>query len=271
MIALDLSLLKKIDLIARKAGHVIMAIYEKDFEVSYKSDASPLTQADKGAHETIKKNLLELTPGIPILSEEDIISFEGPNHEGYYWLVDPLDGTREFIKKNGEFTVNIALIHYGVSVLGVVYAPFFDESYFALSVVGAYKRDREGYDILIKTNEHKENETWKILASRSHETSQLDKFLARLGCYELIPLGSSLKMCRLAEGKAHLYLRLGPTSLCDTAASQCIAEEAGGKIVNLEGESLRYDHHDSFLNPSFFVSPYHSVRDISLLIKRTME
>lgn len=271
MIALDLSLLKKIDVIAREAGHAIMAIYEKDFEVSYKSDASPLTQADKDAHEIIKKNLLKLTPYIPILSEEDSTNFKGPNHEGYYWLVDPLDGTREFIKKNGEFTVNIALIHYGVSVLGVVYAPFFDQSYHAVSSMGSYKTDREGYDILIKMNEYKKNETWKVLGSRSHETSQIDKFLARLRPYELTPLGSSLKMCKLAEGIAHLYVRLGPTSLWDTAASQCILEEAGGKIVNLKGEPLRYDWHDSPFNPPFFAAHHHSVRDISLLIKQTTE
>lgn len=239
--------------IAREAGNAIMAVYQKDIDVAYKEDQSPLTEADLAAHHIIADHLKALTPNIPILSEEDLQTFSGANEEGYYWLVDPLDGTKEFIKRNGEFTVNIALIHLGQPVLGVVCAPAMDTMYSAARGLGAFKAlGPEKHKI--HASPHQPNTPWRVVGSRSHGGDALNVWLQGLGDHALIPMGSSLKLCLVAEGRADVYPRLGPTSLWDTAAAQCVVEEAGAQVTDLEGRPLSYQNPAEVLNPFFIVS-----------------
>ncbi len=247
------TLLHQVELIARDAGAAIMAIYGGSFRVEHKDDQSPLTEADTAANKLITQALHKLVPDIPILSEEAVENFSGPNGQGRYWLVDPLDGTREFIKRNGEFTVNIALVEKGRAILGVVYAPALDRLYAAAEGQGAYKVDATGQRTPIKVAAHKADTPWKVVGSRSHAGDSLKEYLARLGRYELVPMGSSLKFCLVAEGAADLYPRFGPTSLWDTAAAQCVVEQAGGQVVDLESVSLGYGNPDKRLNPFFIV------------------
>lgn len=246
-------LLKGVENIAVKAGEAIMDIYRTgDFGVDHKSDDSPLTKADLAAHRVIVDSLKELTPEWPILSEESAkIPFEERSQWRKYWLVDPLDGTKEFIKKNGEFTVNIALIEEGKPVLSVVYVPVQEVSYFAAQGVGVFKR-AEGKKHSIAAMK---NARFKptVVGSRSHASEELQCYLGRLGQHDIVSMGSSLKFCLVAEGKADLYPRLGLTSEWDTAAAQCIVEQAGGHVVTADGEPLKYNTKDSLLNPHFFV------------------
>ncbi len=239
---------------AHDAGRAIMDVYGRDFDVSHKADSSPLTEADQAAHRLIAGRLRALTPDIPVLSEEEI-DLPGREHwgQGRYWLVDPLDGTREFIKRNGEFTVNIALVEQGRPVLGVVHAPALGWSYAAAAGEGAFKRTGEGAWQAIHCATHKENAPWRVVGSRSHAGDSLQAVLDRLGDYELVPMGSSLKLCLVAEGAADLYPRLGPTSLWDTAAAQCVVEEAGGRVIDPAGRPLGYADTEHLLNPQFFV------------------
>ena len=236
-----------------EAGQRIMEVYNTDFDVVQKSDDSPVTAADMAAHHTIVDGLNELTPNIPVLSEESAkIPFEERSQWQRYWLVDPLDGTREFVKRNGEFTVNIALIDNHESVLGVVYAPVTGELYYAERGAGAYKKlpDKEPTRI----NSRKKNSQSTIIAgSRSHRGDSLIRFLENVGDYEVIPMGSSLKSCLVAEGRADIYPRLGPTSEWDTAAAQCVVEEAGGCLTTTDMQPMRYNTKDSLLNPHFLV------------------
>lgn len=251
---IDMDLLGKIEAIAREAGAAIMTVYAReDFGVQLKSDNSPLTEADAAAHALISRRLAALTPELPLLSEEDVAGFGGPDAAGRYWLVDPLDGTKEFIKRNGEFTVNIALIAQGKPVLGVVYAPVLDTMYAAAQGVGAFKQTGDGGRSAIRVAEHGQGKVWKVVGSRSHAGDTLPVVLQRLGEHELISMGSSLKFCLVAEGSADVYPRLGPTSLWDTAAAQCVVEQAGGKVVQLSGEPLGYGNLAVILNPFFVV------------------
>ena len=201
---------KDIIVIAKKAGDAIMQIYSQDFEVEYKQDSSPLTLADKKANDIIENSLNQLTVNLPILSEEGKdISYEERKHWEYFWLVDPLDGTKEFVNKNGEFTVNIALIHKDTPVLGVVYAPALDICYWAKENEGAFK---DGKRLPLKTENQRE--TYKIVASRSHISNETQAFIDNIDTdkvKELVPIGSSLKICLVAEGEADIYPRLGPT------------------------------------------------------------
>ncbi|MCE2594560.1 3'(2'),5'-bisphosphate nucleotidase CysQ [Motilimonas cestriensis] len=238
--------------IARLAGEAILEIYQRDFEVQTKSDQSPLTEADLAAHNVIVKGLQAATPDIPILSEEAAdISWQVRQTWQTFWLVDPLDGTKEFIKKNGEFTVNIALIHNNKPVLGVVYAPVLDKLYFAdengsfLTENGATRR--------LKVEAPAVGETVKIVGSRSHPSPDLAEYLTRFENYEMVPVGSSLKFCMVAEGAAHIYPRLGPTMNWDTGAGHCVAEQAGATVCQLDGSALLYNHQESLLNPYFEV------------------
>lgn len=243
--------------IAKAAGEAILQVYGTDFNVVKKEDQSPLTLADLAAHNVIVAGLKALTPNIPILSEESVIaSFAERQQWQRYWLIDPLDGTREFVKRNGEFTVNIALIEGHTSVLGVVYAPVTTLLYFACRGAGAFKQLGDGDKQIIHTKTF--NPLAPVIAgSRSHADEKMQHFMQRLEAHlnvkpELISMGSSLKIGLVAEGVADVYPRLGPTSEWDTAAAHCVIQEAGGDIVDMNGNALRYNDKDSILNPYFF-------------------
>nr|VFK47541.1 MAG: 3'(2'), 5'-bisphosphate nucleotidase [Candidatus Kentron sp. TC] len=246
--------------IARGAGDAILDIYTEDFSVYEKSDASPLTEADLAAHRVIMTGLGELKPKLPILSEESAeIPFEERIRWNTYWLVDPLDGTREFIKRNNEFTVNIALIHDGHPILGVVHIPVSNRTYSAAKGFGArrWEGDNESGDdavpIRVRTQA---GEPLRILASRSRSTRSLDGYIAkagaRFGNHEVVTIGSSLKFCLIAEGAADLYPQFGSTSEWDTAAAHIIILEAGGNVTDMRLDELVYNRKDSLLNPPFF-------------------
>ncbi|GAB4300095.1 MAG: 3'(2'),5'-bisphosphate nucleotidase CysQ [Thiohalomonadaceae bacterium] len=238
--------------IAIEAGRQIMEVYESDFAVEHKDDDTPLTAADTAAHRIIDAGLRELTPDLPILSEECAgIPFSARAAWRRYWLVDPLDGTREFVKRNGEFTVNIALVEDHMPLLGIIYAPVLGVYYYACRGQGAWKRDAVNQPVRLQCRRWTGGRA-VIAGSRSHRGAALETFLANLGEYELIPMGSALKSCLVAEGKADIYPRLGPTSEWDTAAAQCIVEEAGGRITDTAMQPLRYNTKDSLLNPHFF-------------------
>lgn len=240
--------------IARDAGRKILEVYGREFSVQEKQDNSPLTEADQRAHELIAKRLAELPLAIPILSEEDVAAFPGPDAQGRYWLVDPLDGTKEFIKRNGEFTVNIALIENGYPVAGVVHAPVLDVTYFANRGLGARKQVGNQPSQPMRCSGPASGQPWRVVGSRSHAGDSLAAFLVRLGDHTLVSMGSSLKFCLVAEGTADLYPRLGPTSLWDTAAAQCVVEQAGGQVLQLDGKRLCYANPSATLNPSFIVA-----------------
>jgi 3'(2'), 5'-bisphosphate nucleotidase len=236
--------------LAREAGAAIMKIYAQDFEVESKSDASPLTAADMASHRIICAGLAALAPDIPVLSEESA-TIDWAVRQGWsrYWLVDPLDGTREFVKKNGEFTVNIALIDGDTSVLGVVCAPALDYMVHAERGVGAFVRDGAGDVAMITTQPAPV--PLRVAASRSHLDARTAAALEKMGATERIGMGSSLKFCRIAEGRMDVYPRFGPTSEWDTAAAQCVLEAAGGVVLTLDGKPLRYNTKESLLNPDF--------------------
>lgn len=229
-----------------------MAVYQGDISITHKEDNSPLTQADLSAHEMITSGLRTLTPDIPVISEESVsIPYDERKSWDKYWLVDPLDGTREFIKRNGEFTVNIALIDHHLPIFGVVYAPALDLLFFGAKGKGAFKRIGSKSPQPIHARAFDPTQV-TIAGSRSHAGERLLNFLDRIGPHMLISMGSSLKICLVAEGRADVYPRLGLTSEWDTAAAQCVLEEAGGYLLGTDGNALRYNTKDSLLNPEFF-------------------
>lgn len=239
--------------IAQQAGHKILEIYNSDFSVENKIDNTPLTAADLAADQIIRHELKQLTPDIPVLTEEsEIPDFSIRQQWQRYWLVDPLDGTREFIKRNGEFTVNIALIENHQSILGVINAPVLKTDYYAWRDGGAYKKTPHELAQAIQVR-HADKERLVIAGSRSHASDKLKNYLEQLGDIEILSVGSSLKSCMVAEGSVDLYARLGLTSEWDTAAAQCIVEQAGGKMTETDLSPLRYNTKDSLLNPEFFV------------------
>jgi 3'(2'), 5'-bisphosphate nucleotidase len=239
--------------IASIAGREILEIYDTEFEVESKDDQSPLTAADLAAHRVIVEGLAALTPSWPILSEEsDEIPVSERQAWERYWLVDPLDGTREFVKRNGEFTVNIALIEDGVPVLGVVHVPVTDVSYYGADGLGAFKRIADGEATPMKVTERAPR-PMRVVGSRSHRGDSLNAFLDKLGEFEMLAMGSSLKLCLVAEGEADVYPRLGPTSEWDTAAADAVVRSAGGKVVQMDGAPLAYNKPDTILNPYFVV------------------
>ncbi|WP_089679964.1 3'(2'),5'-bisphosphate nucleotidase CysQ [Halomonas shengliensis] len=247
-------LLEQVYTIAKDAGDAMMAVYARDFSIEEKEDKSPLTEADKAAHDVIVKGLSALPEGIPVLSEEDAEGFAGVDAQGRYWLVDPLDGTKEFIKRNGEFTVNIALIEHGTPVLGVVIAPALEVSYLATEGLGAFKIDAQGErEPIVVAGQPAEGTPWRVVGSRSHPSPDLAEWLDQLGEHDMVPMGSSLKLCLIAEGAADAYPRLGPTCLWDTGAAQAVVEQAGGRVETLEGEPLDYSSPEQHLNPYFVV------------------
>ena len=246
-------LLNAVESIARAAGAKIMAIYNRDFAVTEKEDKSPLTEADSAAHNLIVAQLQALALQLPILSEEDTDSFTGADTQGRYWLVDPLDGTKEFIKRNGEFTVNIALVEKGEPVLGVVYAPAVNTAYCAARGLGAVKVTEQGERFAIQVAQLPIDRPWRVVGSRSHAGADTEQWLKSLGEYEFVPMGSSLKLCLVAEGIADIYPRLGLTSLWDTAAAHAVVNQAGGEVVQLNGQPLSYSNPHEVLNPHFIV------------------
>ena len=248
----DQTLLAPLLDIARAAGGEIMRIYATDFDVAMKADKSPVTDADLAAHQVIVKDLKRITPDLPVLSEEsaDIPYAERRRWESY-WLVDPLDGTKEFISKNGDFTVNIALVQGGEPIVGVVHVPATGLSYYGCVGVGAFRRDKDGQAAPIKVRRLIPDAPVKVVASRSHRGELLDGYLAKLGAHSTVSRGSSLKFCLVAEGAADVYPRLGPTSEWDTAAGHAVLAAAGGKVVGVDGGPLRYNTKESLLNPHF--------------------
>jgi 3'(2'), 5'-bisphosphate nucleotidase len=238
--------------IARTAGAAILRVYAGEFAVEHKGDNSPLTAADLAAHRAILDGLHALAPRIPVLSEEAADESPWSVRRAWprYFLVDPLDGTREFVKRNGEFTVNIALIEGHIPVLGVVFAPALGEMYWAWRGGHAHSGTAEG-------GAHAELRTRRranpliVAGSRSHGDARTAAALDQLGAHELRPLGSSLKFCRAARGEVDLYIRYGPTSEWDTAAGQCVLEQAGGRVLELSGTPLTYNAKESLLNPDF--------------------
>ncbi|WP_105167012.1 3'(2'),5'-bisphosphate nucleotidase CysQ [Pseudoalteromonas sp. T1lg23B] len=247
-------LLEEILLLARKAGDAIMPIYAKDFNIEYKADESPVTDADFAAHEVIVQGLKSLTPELPILSEESA-NIDWPTRQAWqqYWLVDPIDGTKEFIKKNGEFTVNIALIKDGKPILGVVHAPALNVSYLAAEAIGAFRECGEAR-IELKVTKKPNKGKIHVVGSRSHPSPDLAAYLAQFDEVEMVAKGSSLKLCLVAEGLADIYPRLGPTCEWDTGAGHAVAVIAGATVTQIDGTPLLYNQKESYLNPYFVVS-----------------
>jgi 3'(2'), 5'-bisphosphate nucleotidase len=243
--------------IAREAGAAILDIYEnaKDIEISKKDDDSPLTAADRAANKVICAGLESLPLRYPIVSEENkAVPYQERKDYAYYWLVDPLDGTKEFIKRNGEFTVNIALIHGGQAVMGVVYAPVLEEMYYAAKGQGAFLEKAGQTQRLQAPSFRKDDPGLNVVCSRSHLNKETQAFVDALNQPDLVPKGSSLKFLLLATGDAHLYPRLAPTMEWDTAAAQAVLEEAGGQVLQHgSNQPLQYNK-EALLNPSFVAS-----------------
>lgn len=236
--------------LARLAGADIMSFYDR-IEVIEKSDQSPLTQADLASHRRIVDGLSNITPRLPVLSEEsNPVDVDERLNWTVFWLVDPLDGTKEFIKRNGEFTVNIALIRDHLPIFGVVYTPVSDTIYWGGEAYGSYCQIGHEAPRPLKVSALG-NTPIRVVGSRSHPSPDLESYLARLGDHSFHPVGSSLKFCRIAEGSADVYPRFGPTSEWDTAAGHAVLEGAGGSVVDLDGHPLRYNSRASILNPYF--------------------
>lgn len=239
--------------LAAEAGNAILAVYATDFDVQSKEDESPLTKADLASHRHIVAGLAELTPELPVISEESgLPDFATRSQWPRYWLIDPLDGTKEFVNRNGEFTVNIALIEAGRPIFGVVHVPVQDRTFVGCEGSGAELRERGKPPRAIAVAAASRRPV-RVVGSRSHRGSSLDAFLAALGDTDMVPMGSSLKFCAVAEGSADIYPRLGPTSEWDTAAAQAVVEQAGGKVLELDGKPLSYNQKADILNPWFVV------------------
>ncbi|WP_150909739.1 3'(2'),5'-bisphosphate nucleotidase CysQ [Marinobacter halotolerans] len=246
------SLLTEVSAIADNASEKAHEIYITDFQIDFKADESPITAADLASHKIIVDALRELTPDIPVLSEEDAdIPWEQRKQWRRFWLIDPIDGTKDFTQRTGEFTVNIALIEDGQPVLGVVTAPALNEAYWGAIGAGAFKRDSDGEIHRISVTEPKD--TVLVVASKNHLNDDTKAFINKLGSHELVQAGSSLKFCRIAEGQAHIYPRLGPTCEWDTGAAHAVLAAAGGKVETLDGTPLKYGKED-VLNPFFVAS-----------------
>lgn len=238
--------------IADTAGKQVMEIYQTDFEVHTKEDNSPITAADMASHHVIVDGLTALTPDIPILSEESANApWAQRRNWSRFWLVDPIDGTKDFTNRTGEFTVNIALIENGEPLLGVVTAPALNEAYWGIVGEGAWKRDPDGSVRQLTVAEPPAEK--RVVASKNHLNDETREFIEALGAHVLVQAGSSLKFCRIAEGAADIYPRLGPTCEWDTGAAHAVLTAAGGKITQINGTPLVYGKED-VLNPFFVAS-----------------
>ncbi|WP_367346753.1 3'(2'),5'-bisphosphate nucleotidase CysQ [Stenotrophomonas bentonitica] len=251
MIKLTTALRETVIAIAQDAAEAIREVYASPFDVEIKSDRSPVTAADLAANQVILRGLGQLTPDLPILSEESAqVPWEVRRHWGAYWLVDPLDGTREFVKRNDEFSVNIALIYQGAPAFGVVLAPVSGVAWHAMRGELAYRRDGI-HDTVLRTRTPA-LPPLQVAASRSHRSAQTQALLDRMGEIEVVAQGSSLKFCRLAEGSLDVYPRLGPTAEWDTAAGQCVLHAAGGAVLSAAtGKPFRYNRRETLLNGDF--------------------
>jgi len=249
----SVGLAEQIGEVARRAGRIIMDVYETDFDVDQKTDASPVTRADREAEDMIFRMIREgITGEFPLVGEESVSAGNIPVvGDRPFWLIDPLDGTKEFISRNGEFTVNIALIENGIPVLGVVHLPVTDDTFIALraGVFAQYGGTGKATQISCRTPPA---DGLTAIASRSHNTEEVETYLAGLPIKERISAGSSLKFCRVAEGKADVYPRFGPTMEWDTAAAHAVVKYAGGRVCDLAGTELRYNKADLH-NPEFLV------------------
>lgn len=236
--------------VARDAAAAILGIYDSEFAVEHKNDDSPLTAADLAAHRCIVDGLARLTPDIPVLSEESAHEVSFAQRRGWtrLWVVDPLDGTREFVKRNGEFTVNIALVEDGVATWGIVQAPVTGVLWHGGPGLGAWRCDG-AHEHAMRVQPARSR--MKVATSRSHRDPRSDAFIARIGDIAPVSLGSSLKFCALAEGELDLYPRFGPTSEWDTAAGQAVLEGAGGAVLDLQGRPFRYNQRETVLNGEF--------------------
>jgi len=243
--------------IAIDAGKEILKIYKKNFNVDLKADNSPITEADINSNNLIKKRLIEIEKNIPILTEESLVNWETRRVWNKYWLIDPLDGTKEFVNRNGEFTVNISLIENNLPIFGVIYAPEKSLLYYGIKNNGSYKLITQ--DNINTLSEFKKininnntNSNIKIIGSRSHSNKDFQIWVEKnFSQYEVISIGSSLKLCFLAEGTADIYPRLGPTSEWDIAAGHIILEEAGGKLKSFDNTDILYNTKENIINPNF--------------------
>lgn len=242
--------MKALCAIAEAAGREIMEVYAGDFSAWTKDDASPLTEADLRADAVIRNGLEKAHPGVFIMSEESVSA--GGNHGDIFFLVDPLDGTREFLKRNDEFTVNIALVSGGRPIAGVVLAPVTGELFYAAQGLGAWQETPAGGVSLLKTEPPAPGAALRVIGSRSHASEALAHWLAQLAVeHTFVAAGSSLKFCRIAQGRADIYPRHGPTCQWDTAAAQAVLEQAGGAVLDPQGRPLSYGLDRPMLNPSF--------------------
>lgn len=254
MFSIDEENIQKLIGISKDAGYEIMDIYNTNFEVVSKDDQSPLTKADILSNKIICDSLKRITPNIPILSEESsTISFHDRSKWSYYWLVDPLDGTKEFVNKNGEFTTNIALIKNNAPIFGIIHVPSRNETYWGSKCEGSFMLANDNIKKSLRVRSSKPNSELRIVSSRSHPSGDLKLLLEKLDNYELVGIGSSLKFCLIAKGEADCYPRLGPTCEWDTAAGEIIAISAGADVVTLDDMPLDYNKKD-LLNPYFLVS-----------------
>ena len=245
--------------LVRRAGEAILPFWRSDLVVDRKADASPVTAADLAAHQVLAAGLRALAPEIPVLSEEDCaIGLAERGQWQRWWLVDPLDGTKEFIAGSEEFTVNVALVEQGRVVFGVVGVPANGRCYYGGAELGAWRTERDGQPEAIRVREQPD-EAFTVVASKRHSSPAQERLLAglgeRFGDLSLANIGSSLKFCLLAEGAADCYPRLAPTSQWDTAAAQGVLEGAGGEVLDLRGEVFTYEARESYLNASFLALP----------------
>ena len=256
------SILTSVREAAAEAGAEILHIYAdaSRFQTEHKTDDSPLTAADLASNRLLRARLQMLTPATPILSEEsEQADWSDRRHWHECWVVDPLDGTKEFLKRNDEFTINIALVRRNEPVLGVVYAPALQLWYYAARGLGAWLQHGKSVPVRLQMAAPEVGQALRVVISRSHPSGELADYLARLGeleplPLETVPMGSSLKLCKVADGSADLYPRLGPTCEWDTAAGHAVVAEAGGQVLNAStGQALRYNTGEGLLNPSFIV------------------
>ncbi|RMJ03947.1 3'(2'),5'-bisphosphate nucleotidase CysQ [Marinobacter litoralis] len=246
------SILPDVIKVADEASERVLHIYQSDFKVQYKEDHSPITAADMASHEIIVKGLCSISRDIPVLSEEgEQVPWEERKQWRRFWLIDPIDGTKDFTQRTGEFTVNIALIENGEPVMGVVTAPALKEAFWGLKGEGAYKRDRTGRTHRIHVAEPKDVK--RVVASKNHLNDDTRAFIETLGDHETLQAGSSLKFCRIAEGHADIYPRMGLTCEWDTAAAHAVLSAAGGKVQTLHNTPLQYGKED-ILNPHFIAA-----------------